>query len=95
MLQCKILETRTCLSLEMCRKSKAVPSEEMIGEKRSFRLKNLIIPLPKKLLTIFTLSPKLTNSENGENVRFVLFFGITNNQYTDTNTNCIYLALSF
>jgi len=50
-----------------------------------------IYTITKKLLTIFTLSPKLTNgensensengengenSENGENVRFVLFFGI-------------------
>jgi len=42
-------------------------------------LNESVIPLPKKLLTIFTLSPlspKLTNGENGENVRFVLFFGI-------------------
>jgi len=32
------------------------------------------IPLPKKLLTIFTLSPKLTNGESdesGENVKVV------------------------
>ena len=46
----------------------------------------IIIPLPKKLLTIFTLSPKLTNGESGEsgengesgesgeNVRFVFWY---------------------
>ncbi len=56
-----------------------------------------IIPLPKKLLTIFTLSPKLTNGENGENsengengenVRFVLFFWYYNQDKFHLKVNC-------
>ena len=35
-----------------------------------------VIPLPKKLFTIFTLSPLSPKLTNSENVRFVLFFGI-------------------